>query len=79
MAKATGTTLEQQQIVPLRLQFAVSLTPAGAATEKNYLAQGFLPVYAGPARGKKRQELAKIEIGGQAFNLLLSKTTTWEP
>ena len=62
----------------IAIQFKVNLVPADQKEEKEYLAQGFLPVYAGPqAAGKS--SLARVNIGGQAFNMLLSKTTTWEP
>jgi len=57
-----------------QIQFDVTLTPADVEDEQSYLAKGYLPVYAGPT-----DTLARVHIGGQAFNLLLSKTTTWEP
>lgn len=69
--KAATATADVHNV---KLQFKVHLTPAEGHDVKKSMSQGMLPVYAGA--GKK---LAKVNVGGQAFNLLLSKTSTWEP
>lgn len=58
----------------VNLSFKVSLTPAADFDAREVEAAGLMPVF--DAKGRKP---AKIIVGGQAFNLLLSKTTTWEP
>jgi hypothetical protein len=58
----------------IKLQFKVHLTPAEGHDVKKSRAKGMLPVFTGAGN-----KLAKVNVGGQAFNLLLSKTTTWEP
>jgi hypothetical protein len=58
----------------VKLQFKVHLTPAEGHNLKASINKGLMPVYSGAGN-----KLAKVDVGGQAFNLLLSKTSTWEP
>jgi hypothetical protein len=58
----------------INIKFKLSLTPADAGFVADRLPEGTTPVF-----DSTGNQLAKVEIGGQAFNLLLSKTSTWEP
>jgi hypothetical protein len=78
MATATRTAAKKAKLTQtaaqnVNISFKLSLTPAAEFDSKS-LSEGMAPVF--DAKGRK---LAKVVVGGQAFNLLLSKTTTWEP
>jgi hypothetical protein len=70
---ARKTRLKSVSAQNVGIRFKLSLTPAEGATLES-LPEGTTHVF--DAKGRKP---AKVVVGGQAFNLLLSKTTTWEP